>query len=62
MLLNLLKLEYLIEDQNTYMCDFILSAKRLRKIILTLYIYCNTKEQIADIFTKPLGVIKFKKF
>lgn len=25
-------------------------------------VYCNTSEQIADIFTKPLGVIKFKKF
>lgn len=24
--------------------------------------YCNTSDQIADIFTKPLGAIKFKRF
>lgn len=25
-------------------------------------VYCNTSDQIADIFTKPLGTIKFRKF
>lgn len=25
-------------------------------------VYCSTGDQIADIFTKPLGAIKFKRF
>lgn len=35
--------------------------KKVRENDIRL-IYCNTNEQVADIFTKPLGLIKFKKF
>lgn len=41
------------------MCDF--TNEKVKENNINI-VYCNTSEQITDIFTKPLGAIKFKKF
>ena len=52
-------IQSIMPDPNILSCNIILSEKKIESQEIEL-IYCNTSENVADIFTKPVGKIHFE--